>query len=146
MIKAKKLVALMLAFLMIFGSVSVLASAMSDTVDGGTALNISTKFFKEVDGTWVETTKVEANDTVKARVYLDTDYYAGDSTLLFFYDKDFFTHSYSGKLALEMNSAVSDITGSFVTNANLQSQVNHGYISLLFNMGFKCRRNINICK
>ena len=135
MIKAKKLVALMLAFLMIFSSASVLATAMSDTVDAGTALNITTKFFKEVDGTWVETTKVEANDTVKARVYLDTDYYAADSTLLFFYDKDFFTHSYAGQHNLEMNgdaasfAAVNGITGSFVTNANLESQVDYGYIS-----------------
>ena len=134
MTKAKKLVALMLAFLMIFSSVSVLASAMSDTVDNGTNLSISTKFFKEVDGVWTETTKVnpKETDTVKARVYLETDYYSGDSTLLFFYDKDFFTHSYAatGQIELSINPAATNgVTGFFVTNANLQSQVNAGYIS-----------------
>ena len=130
MTKARKLVALMLAFLMIFSSVSVLASAMNSTVDSGTALNISTKFFKEVDGVWTETTKVQPDDTVKARVYLGTDYYSGDSTLLFFYDKDFFTHEYADGQDLSMNPAVADgMTGYFVTNANLQSQVDAGYIT-----------------
>ena len=134
MTKAKKLVALMLAFLMIFSSVSVLASAMSDTVDGGVTLGISTKFFKEVDGVWTETTKVnpKETDTVKARVYLETDYYSGDSTLLFFYDKDFFTHNYAeaGQVALAINPAATNgVTGYFVTNANLQGQVDAGYIS-----------------
>ena len=134
MTKAKKLVALMLAFLMIFSSVSVLASAMSDTVDSGVTLGISTKFFKEVDGVWTETTKVnpKETDTVKARVYLETDYYSGDSTLLFFYDKDFFTHSYAeaGQVALAINPAATNgVTGYFVTNANLQGQVDAGYIS-----------------
>ncbi len=131
MTKARKLVALMLAFLMIFSSVSVLASAMNDTVDSGTALNISTKFFKEVDGVWTETTKVQTDDTVKARVYLGTDYYSGDSTLLFFYDKDFFTHDYADGQDLTMNpaAAADGMTGYFVTNANLQSQVDAGYIT-----------------
>ncbi len=131
MTKARKLVALMLAFLMIFSSASVLAMAMNDTVDAGTALNITTKFFKKVDGTWTETTKVRPNDTVKARVYLGTDYYSGDSTLLFFYDKDFFTHSYaaSGQIELEVNDAATGVSGYFVTNPNLQSQVAEGYIT-----------------
>ena len=134
MTKAKKLVALMLAFLMIFSSVSVLASAMSDTVDSGVTLGITTKFFKEVDGVLTETTKVnpKETDTVTARVYLETDYFSGDSTLLFFYDKDFFTHSYAaaGQIALAVNPAATNgVTGYFVTNANLQSQVNAGYIS-----------------
>ena len=133
MTKAKKLVALMLAFLMIFSSVSVLANAMSDNVDPSTELNITTKFFKEVDGVLTETTKVnpKVTDTVVARVYLETGYYAGDSTLLFFYDKDFFTHDYAaaGQIALATNPAASDVTGYFVTNANLQSQVSAGYIT-----------------
>ena len=94
MTNVKKVVAVMLAFLMIFSSASVLASAWDATADDGSALNIETKFFKEVGGEWVETTKVKPGDVVKARVYLSTDYYSNDSSLLFFYDKDFFTHSY----------------------------------------------------
>ena len=136
MIKARKLVALVLAFLMIFGSVSVLASAWDATVDDGKALDITTKFFKEVDGVWTETTKVKPGETVKARVYLGTDYYSNDSTLLFFYDKDFFAHSYTnGMNALEMNTEAgsfaetNNVTGYFVTDADLSSQVNEGYIS-----------------
>ena len=73
MTKTKKVVALMLAFLMIFSSASVLASAWDASVDDGSTLEISTKFFKEVDGQWVETEKVRPTDKVKARVYLGTD-------------------------------------------------------------------------
>ena len=84
MTKTKKVVAIMLALLMMFSSFSVLATAWDATTDDGSALTIATKFFKEVDGEWVETTKVRPNDTVKARVYLGTDYYSNDSTLLCF--------------------------------------------------------------
>ena len=42
MTKAKKVVALMLAFMMIFSSVSVLASAWNVTVDDGSTLEIGT--------------------------------------------------------------------------------------------------------
>ncbi len=120
MTKTKKVVAVMLAFLMIFSSASVLASAWDASVDDGSTLEISTKFFKEVDGQWVETEKVRPGDTVQARVYLGTDYYSNGSTLLFFYDKDFFTHSYgtSGPTALEVNTEA----GSFAAENNVSGK------------------------
>ncbi|MGN0547734.1 MAG: InlB B-repeat-containing protein, partial [Acutalibacteraceae bacterium] len=138
MTKAKKVVALLLAFLMIFGSVSVLASAWDVTVDDGTTLEIGTKFFKQVDGEWVETTKVRPGDVVKARVYLGTDYYSNDSTLLFFYDKDFFTHAYGTLNSLEVNdeagsfAVVNGVSGLFSATPNLNSLVSNGYIDSAF--------------
>ena len=124
MTKTKKVVAVMLAFLMIFSSASVLASAWDASVDDGNTLEISTKFFKEVDGQWVETEKVRPGDTVKARVYLGTDYYSNGSTLLFFYDKDFFTHAYStsGPVALEVNSeAANSLHGTFAADFDMNA-------------------------
>ena len=122
MTNVKKVVAVMLAFLMIFSSASVLASAWDATADDGSALNIETKFFKEVGGEWVETTKVKPGDVVKARVYLSTDYYSNDSSLLFFYDKDFFTHSYS-TTATERADVVNAEAGSFAAANNVTARV-----------------------
>ena len=139
MTKTKKVVAVMLAFLMIFSSASVLASAWDAAVDDGKTLDISTKFFKEVSGEWVETQKVRPGDVVKARVYVGTDYYSNDSTLLFFYDKDFFTHSYAaGKNTLEVNTqsgsfaTANGVAGTFTANPNLNSQVANGYVDSAF--------------
>ncbi|MDY5948826.1 MAG: InlB B-repeat-containing protein [Oscillospiraceae bacterium] len=139
MTKTKKVVAAMLAFLMIFSSASVLASAWDAAVDDGKTLDISTKFFKEVSGEWVETQKVRPGDVVKARVYVGTDYYSNDSTLLFFYDKDFFTHSYAaGKNTLEVNTqsgsfaTANGVAGTFTANPNLNSQVANGYVDSAF--------------
>ena len=123
----------MLAFLMIFSSASVLASAWDTTRDDGSTLEISTKFFKEVDGQWVETEKVrpekadKPGDTVKARVYLGTDYYSNGSTLLFFYDKDFFAHAYgtSGPVELKVNTeagsfaAANNVSGTFAADYDM---------------------------
>ena len=64
MTNVKKVVAVMLAFLMIFSSASVLASAWDASADDGFNLDIETKFFKQVDGEWVETTKVKPGDVV----------------------------------------------------------------------------------
>ena len=129
MTKTKRVVAVMLAFLMIFSSASVLASAWDASVDDGNTLEISTKFFKEVNGEWVETEKVRVNadepETVKARVYLGTDYYSNGSTLLFFYDKDFFTHSYGTSIAEELTvntegfAAANNLHGTFVADLDM---------------------------
>lgn len=103
MTKIRKVLAALLAILMIFSSVSALAYAADETA-GGTTVTFATKFFKEVDGSWVETRRAGPGETVKARVYLGTDYFSNSSDLLFFYDKDFFTHSYPDIFAVEVNS------------------------------------------
>ena len=122
MTNVKKVVAVLLAFLMIFSSASVLASAWDASTDDGTSLNIETKFFKKVGNEWVETTKVKPGDTVEARVYLGTDYYSNNSSLLFFYDKDFFTHSYSTTPAIYADTVV-NTANSFVTTNGVEARV-----------------------
>lgn len=119
MTKIKRLVAVVLALLMIFGSVSIVASAWDATTDDGFTLNVNTKIFREVDGEWIETTKVKAGETVKARVYLGTDYFTNGGDLLFFYNTSFFEDAYSSDLqTLAVNTAVYaggnyGITGTF---------------------------------
>ncbi len=122
MTKIKRLVAVVLALMMIFGSVSIVASAWDATTDDGFALNVTTKIFRQVDGEWIETTKVKAGETVKARVYLGTDYFTNGGDLLFFYNTSFFEDSYSGSTqTLSVNPLVYTggnygITGTFYSS------------------------------
>ncbi|MBR5562506.1 MAG: InlB B-repeat-containing protein [Clostridia bacterium] len=83
----KRLVAVALAILMIFGSVSV---AMTASAADGTTLGIATKILRNVNGVWTETSKVKAGEEVKLGVYLDTDFYAGDGEIFLYYDNTFF--------------------------------------------------------
>ena len=132
MTKIKKVVAMALAFLMIFSSASVLANAWTVTVDDGFDLSIGTKFFINNGTDWVETEKVAPGSDVKARVYIGTDYYSNSSTLLFFYDKDFFTHSYNGISDVSINPEAGAFTGTLNPAPVLNSQVSAGYIDSAF--------------
>lgn len=86
----KKSLALLMAFVMMFTSMSVAASAFDAAVDGGFDLNFKVKFFREVDGEWVETSRAKAGDHVKARMYVTTDYPAASSNLAMVFDSDLF--------------------------------------------------------
>ncbi len=115
MTKIKKLVAVALAFLMVFGtvSVSVFAAEWSADTDDGKNLVITTKILRDVNGTWQETEKVRRGEAVKVRIYLNTSYFAGPGELLFFYDNNFFKDEYgSTASALTVNTdAYSRVSG-----------------------------------
>ena len=90
---------------MIFGSITVTASAWDAATDDGFDLNIKTKIFRQVNGTWTETEKVKRGESVKARVYLNTTYFANAGELLFFYNNDFFEDAYTSSIQpLAVNS------------------------------------------
>lgn len=111
MTKIKKLVAAALAFLMVFGSVSLSVFAAETTTEGD--LSITTKIFRNVNGTWQETEKVKRGEAVKARVYLNTSYYVGSGEFLLFYDSDFFEDAYgTNASALTVNTEKYPATGS----------------------------------
>lgn len=89
MARLKKSLALLLALVMMFSSMSVAASAWTvEEEDKGIAFTV--KFFREKDGEWIETTKAAPGEAIKARVYIATEYasYAGEYALLF--DSDYF--------------------------------------------------------
>ncbi len=116
MTKLKRLVAVVLAVLMMLGSLSMVAFADDST---NPTLGIETKIFRNVDGEWIQTEKVKQGETVKARVYLDTNYYTNSGNLLFFYNNSFFSDSYpSGSNTLTVNPVYVNspytITGTFV--------------------------------
>ncbi|MBQ2842221.1 MAG: InlB B-repeat-containing protein [Clostridia bacterium] len=88
----KRLVAVALAILMIFGSFSVALTASA--AEGGTSLGITTKFFRSIKGVWTVTDKVVEGEEVKLGVFLDTDYYSGDGSILLYYSNEFFEESF----------------------------------------------------
>ena len=91
MTKIKRLAAMVLAFLMIFSSVSVAASAWNATDDDPNNVSIRTEILRtEADGDLVVTDKVKKGETVKVRVYAETGYYTNAGTLLFFFNSNFF--------------------------------------------------------
>ena len=90
----KKSLALLLAFVMIFSSMSVAASAWSATDPGtGFDLGFTVKFFRQdaESGEWIETKNAEPGEVVKARIFVSTDFFTrgGETALLF--DSRFFT-------------------------------------------------------
>ena len=115
----KKSLAMLLAVVMIFSSMSVAASAFDAAVDGGFDLNFVVKFFRMernedgfiiddegnvvgdkddniAEGTklkdikWIETTVAKPGEPVKARVYVGTDYYTYSANMGFLFNSKFF--------------------------------------------------------
>lgn len=114
----KKSLALLLAFVMIFSSMSVAASAFDPKTDGGFNLEFIVKFFRmernadgliiDKNGTvvgdaddnlasgvdaddinWIETTTAKPGEEVKARVYIGTDFYTYSSNIALLFDSRF---------------------------------------------------------
>ncbi|MEE1137185.1 MAG: InlB B-repeat-containing protein [Acutalibacteraceae bacterium] len=117
----KRLVAIALSVLMIFSSFSMIANAWDARNADGITLSITTKIFRLVDGKWTETEKVKQGEEVRARVYLNTDYYTNTGNLLFFYNNDFYEDSFgSGQNDLIVNPYYKalpyGITGDYVGN------------------------------
>lgn len=126
MTKLKRLVAVALAVLMILGNFTMAASALDVRSFDGNTLTISTKIFREVNGEWVETEKVKQGETVKARVFLGTDYYTSSGSLLFFYDTTFFGDAYgTSKEVLVINpyytSSPYNATGDFYAPGSISA-------------------------
>lgn len=135
----KKSLAVLLAIVMIFSSMSVAGSAFDAAVDGGFELGFEVKFFRMernadgliidkngtvvgdendniADGTdlddinWIETTVAKPGEEVKARVFVGTDFY-----------------TYSANTALLFNSKYLD-NPKFVDGASASLATNESYM------------------
>ena len=107
-------------------------------------LTFKTEILKQdsESGEWIVTDTVAPGDAVKARVYIDTNYYTNAGNVMFFYDKSFFTDSYfeSTSLSLSLNpdplSSTYNATGSFAkipsSNGVLSKMVAFGYVTQEF--------------
>ncbi len=88
----KKSLAMLLALIMMFSSMSVAATAWTID-DDPNDITFTVKFFRESpkgSGNWIETKNAAPGENVKLRVYIETGFYTtgGESCLVF--DKDFF--------------------------------------------------------
>lgn len=105
MTRLKKSLAMFLALVMAFTTMSVAATVMEEwnPDDEPNDLTFTVKFFREDDensGEWIETEKVAPGERVKIRVYIKTGYpsYGGDMCFLF--DNQYFSAEgiYSGTI------------------------------------------------
>lgn len=128
MTKIRKVVAAALAFLMIFSSVSVLASAF-DPSGAPDTLTVKTEFFKLTgepgSQTWTPAVRAARGETVKARVSLGTDYFSNQCQLLFFYSTSFFNIDLATDVAVNSESAFVVANGitveAFAADDNIES-------------------------
>lgn len=122
----KKSVSVFLALIMVFGTFSILATA----ADAEFNWAVDTKFYRYDGSEWVETTKAKKGETVKARIFMETDFKLSATQLIYFYSGDFLevdlsnyeAGSWKGSYALK--TAVSTIKGDF--------KVDEGYDDALF--------------
>lgn len=87
----KKSLAVLLAFVMIFSTVSIAATA-AETV--GNALSFKIVMYRKDGTNWVETTRAKPGEQLKARLFLGTDYGSTASTIAMAWDKQYFSTSY----------------------------------------------------
>ena len=126
MTHVKKSLALLMAFVMIFSSMSVAASAFNAQTDGGKALNFEVKFFRKVGDNWVETNRAKPGEAVKTRVYITTNYNAASSNLGIVFDSDLLSVPYTdhSSFSMEKNSEYNDADNEEVTSFS-QNKDNH---------------------
>ena len=114
----------------------------TEIAESENTLVITTKFFREEDGQWIETSKAKRGETLKARVYLDSAYPTSSGELMFFYDNTFFSNGYSANANdLTVNAASGSfaaqnaVEGWFYTpessgaQAKVAKMVSEGYIA-----------------
>ncbi len=85
----KKSLAVVLAFTLIFSTMSIAVHASDDY-----EVSFAAKFLRlNSEGKWVETTRAKPGESLMLRLYVGTNYDAGSMDLLTLYDKDYFTFS-----------------------------------------------------
>ncbi len=126
----KKSLALLLAFVMIFSSMSVAASAVDADAPAttGERVEFTVRFFRnenfgkvDADGKplpldddkWVVTTKAAPGEPVKARIYVETNFGATSFDTALLFDSDFFNNSKFPNGSMQDNL---DVNSDYVAN------------------------------
>ncbi len=107
----KRTVSVALAFLMLFSSMSVLASAVIGDGNRNTVA-FDTKFYRKSGTEWVETTKAARGEQLKVRITMNTDFVCGSSTIFWLFSKNNLILDTSGY-------TVGGATGSYNVTSNI---------------------------
>ncbi len=92
----KKSLAMLLALIMMFSSMSVAASAADDwdPSDDPSDITFTVKFFRESpknSGSWIETTKAAPGEELRVRVYIKTGFATHGGDMCFLFDSRYFS-------------------------------------------------------
>lgn len=119
----KKSLALLLAFVMIFSSMSVAASAFDPKTEGGFEIDFKTEFYRMVedengDAEWILTERVAPGEKVKARVYIGTDYYTYSGNIALLFDSRFMSTTLEDGVSSSLNTNTNYMNGAVKVNSN----------------------------
>ena len=152
---SEKLIAVVLAMLMLVGSFSVLGYAVNDPDAASGTLTIEPKIYKSVEGNWVEagtggsSNRLSPGEDVLLRVFLNTSFYTNNGYIKLVFDPDFFSYDVSDftpvstvgddtYYALTVNPSNADATAGFTATALFDAA---GSISVALEFGLSARSN-----
>ena len=127
----KKAISIVLAALMVMGSLSAFAT-LNDGLKR--TLTSQVRFYREdANGDWVETTKVTAGDKIEARIIFQSDFIVGSHSLYYLYSKDVFSIDTSRQTSHTIASYDSEQRGGDIywdddNTALNNSMINKGYL------------------
>ena len=119
----------------VFGFYGFINTVVADAVSEYN-LSADARIMKLSNGEWIDTVKVLPGDTVKARLYIGTDYYAGHGEFIFFVDKNALSDDlalstiYAGAVNPDYSfKYTTTVVKCDKTNVNVRRLVENGYVS-----------------
>ncbi len=127
----------------IFNNGDTCVLTVADAAQTADELSFKTEFYRfdEHSDSWVYTEKAAPGEKVKARLFVETDYFTNAGDIIVFYSDDFFADSYltdtSDFLTVndspDSSAAINGVSGSFAklskTNRIITNLIKHGYIA-----------------
>ncbi len=144
----RKSIAVILSLIMLLSTVPIYVFAASDLGDTQESnemnLSFKTEIYKYNAETekWVVATNVERGETVKARVFIETSFAAGDGQVICFFNNEVFSAEEARGLSIVTNRSETSTAYKFLANGsystaspthnNVLNLVKYGYITKEF--------------